>query len=304
MFTGLNCPHTVQSVVAYVDSQMTVHSMSPVLTKTSSPEKLSGSYSVLANYMTNNCLKLNDDKTHLLIMTTRQKQRIVNIDVQINTPTDLVKPIKSEKLLGVIIQDDLKWSEYIQNNDKSLIKQLNTRLNALKMICKVATFKTRLMVANGIFCSKLIFQISLWGGTEDYLLKSLQVVQNKAARSVSRRGRYTPVVDLLRQCGWLSVRQLVYYHSVILMYKALQTTFPRYIYNKLAREFPYNTRLAESQAVRMGSEFQAKLELTERSFMHRATNSYNKLPTAIRQVQKIEDFKKQLKTWVQVNINT
>ena len=29
--------------------------------------------------MNNNRLKLNDDKTHLLIMTTRQKQRILNI---------------------------------------------------------------------------------------------------------------------------------------------------------------------------------------------------------------------------------
>ena len=134
-------------------------------------------------------------------MTTGQKQRLVNIDVKINTTSEVIKPIKSEKLLGVFIQDDLKWSEYIQNNERSLIKQLNTRLNALKMISKVANFKTRLMVANGIFSSKLIFQISLWGGAEEYLLRSLQVVQNKAARSVARRGRYTPVMELLSQCG-------------------------------------------------------------------------------------------------------
>ena len=153
------------------------------------------------------------------------------------------------------------------------------------------------MVANGIFCSKLIFQISLWGGAENYILRSLQIVQNKAARSVARRGRYTPVVELLRQCGWLSVKQLVFYHSVILVYKAVKITFPRYIHSKLSSEFPYNTRLAESQAVRMGGEFKSKLELTEKSFMQRSTLSYNQLPTSLRQVQKLENFKKQLKTW-------
>ena len=265
-------------------------------------EKLNDKYTILADYMANNRLKLNDDKTHLLIMTTKQKQRIVNINVQINTPTEDIKPVKSEKLLGIFIQDDLKWTEYIQNNDKSLLKQLSSRLNALRIVSGVASFKARLMIANGIFCSKLIFQISLWGGTEDFLLKSLQVVQNKAARFVTRRGKYTPVVELLGQCGWLSVRQLVFYHSTILIYKTLQTTYPKYIYNKLSSDFPYNTRLAQSEAVRMGPDFKSKLELTEKSFMSRATTSFNQLPTSLRQIPKIEAFKKKLKTWVLGNV--
>ena len=141
-------------------------------------QKLNERYNVLANYMGNNRLKLNDDKTHLLIMATKQKQRMMNLCVNIITPTEVIKPIKSEKLLGIFIQDDLKLSDYIQNNEKSLIKQLTSRLNDLRMISRVACFKTRLMIANGIFCSKLIFQIRLWGGTEDFLLTSLQVVQN------------------------------------------------------------------------------------------------------------------------------
>ena len=256
----------------------------------------------MANYLGNSRLKLNDDKTHLLIMTTRQKRRLLDINIEINTPTEDIKPIKTEKLLGIIIQDDLRWTEYIQNHEKSLIKQLTSRLNALKLISGIASFKIRLMIANGIFCSKLIFQISLWGGAEDFLLNSLQIVQNKAARFVTRRGKYTPVVELLGQCGWLSVRQLVFYHSTILIYKTLQTTYPKYIYNKLSSDFPYNTRLAQSEAVRMGPDFKSKLELTEKSFMSRATTSFNQLPTSLRQIPKIEAFKKKLKSWVLENV--
>ena len=76
---------------------------------------------ILAEYMGNDKLKLNDDKTHLLIMTTKQKQRLVNINIQI-TNTEEIKPIKSDKLLRIVIQDDLKWGDYIQNSVKSLIK--------------------------------------------------------------------------------------------------------------------------------------------------------------------------------------
>ena len=151
---------------------------------------------------------------------------MLNIRTKINTPNEVIKPIRTEKLLGIVIQNDLKWNEYLLHNEKSLIKQLIPRLNALKIITKIASFEVRLMIANGIFCSKLIFQISLWGGTEVNLLEALQVIQNKAARSVCKGDKYTAVVDLLRQCGWLSVKQLVFFHSVVLVYKTLLTTYP------------------------------------------------------------------------------
>ena len=111
------------------------------------------------------------------------------------------------------------------------------------------------------------------------------------------------MADLLRQCGWLSVRQLVFYHSVILIYKTSQTTYPKYIYSKLSSQFPYNTRLAESDSVRMGPEFMSKLEITEKSFMNRSTVSYNKLPAELRKISKLEVFKKKLKVWVLENVN-
>ena len=73
--------------------------------------KLNEKYKVMADYLGNNRLKLNDDKTHLLIMTTKQKRRLVNITAKIETAQEDIKPIKSEKLLGIFIQDDLKWGE-------------------------------------------------------------------------------------------------------------------------------------------------------------------------------------------------
>ena len=157
-------------------------------------------------------------------MTTKQRQRLLVNNVEINTEIEVIKPIQSEKLLGIVIQNYLKWSDYILKDDKSLVRQLTTRLSALKLVSDVASFKVRLMIANGIFSSKLIFQISVWGGAESYLLDALQIVQNKAARFVARGERFTPVIDLLKQCGWLSVRQLAFYHSVLLIKKTLNTS--------------------------------------------------------------------------------
>ena len=59
------------------------------------------------------------------------------VNIQIETGTEHIKPVKSEKLLGIHIQNDLKWSEYIINDEKSLIKQLNLRINALQIVSMV-----------------------------------------------------------------------------------------------------------------------------------------------------------------------
>jgi hypothetical protein len=55
------------------------------------------------------------------------------------------------------------------------------------------------MVANGIVVSKLIYLIQWWGGCSDYLINFLQILQNRAARLVTRLGWFTPVEVLLHQ---------------------------------------------------------------------------------------------------------
>ena len=123
----------------------------------------------------------------------------------------VVKPQDNERLLGGFISNDLTWKENIRDNKKSLFRILTSRINALSKICKISSFKTRKMIANGIFCSNLISLISVWGGSPNYLidLQKLQKLQNRAARLVTKKNIYTPIKTLLAQCGWLTVKRLI-----------------------------------------------------------------------------------------------
>ena len=121
-----------------------------------------------------------------------------------------IAPSSVERLFGANVHQDMRWVElqHVLDSDESLVKALNKRLGALKKISKIASFKTRKTIANGIFMSKLIYLMPLWSGCEDYLVKILQVVQNKAARVVNRQNNYTSTKAVLSACGWMSVRQL------------------------------------------------------------------------------------------------
>ena len=53
----------------------------------------------------------------------------------------------------------MKFGEHLQANKDSLLSSLNKRIGALKLIARVANFKTRKMIADGILMSKLIYLI-------------------------------------------------------------------------------------------------------------------------------------------------
>ena len=251
--------------------------------------------------MVANKLVLNSDKTHLLIMATPyQHRQHQDYGITLNTGAEIILPSYKEKLLGGFITNDFKYNEHLKDNEQSAFRSLFSRVNALAKISKLASFKTRKMVANGIVISKLVYLIQWWGGCSDYLLNYLQVLQNRAARLVTRHGLFTPNAVVLHQCGWLSVRQMVQYHSLVLVAKIKLQNKPEYFREHFNSNFPYRTRLATGLGIRR--EDQLSHDVTKNSFAPRTTATWNLLPAVIRSLQSIEQFKQQLRPWIKENI--
>ena len=143
---------------------------------------------------------------------------------------------------------------------------------------------TFLMVANG-------------GGTQKYLLSALQVQQLTAARAVCGYGCWGwSKRKLLDRVGWLSVSQLVFYHTVLQAHKTLQTGVPKSLYQSLSSDYPYKTRSAASGQIRQDQKFSS-----QSSFKYRAMQCYNRVPSSIR-VGSTATVKRKLKLWIKSNI--
>ena len=133
-------------------------------------------------------------------------------------------------------------------------------------------------------------------------MKMLQVIQNKAARYITKSSFFTPTRELLKQCRWLSVSQLSAYHSLVMTHKTMLSQKPSYLYDKFGSEYPCNTRLAASRKIRIDGNFDADLSLAKDSFRWRASKLYNDLPVHIRTETKMVKFKFYLKEWVSSNV--
>ena len=64
-------------------------------------------------------------------------------NVILHTSIGDIRPSNSEKFLGGIVQKDLKWTDHIAKDKDNLLSALNKRCNALQLIAKVSSFKTR-----------------------------------------------------------------------------------------------------------------------------------------------------------------
>ena len=178
---------------------------------------------------------------------------------------------------------------------------LTTRVNALTKVCWSADFKTRKMVANAIVMSRLVYLVQLYGDGKDYLLASLQVLENKAARAVTRLPWGTPTAVVLNQIGWLSIKQLTVYHQLISVYKIKCDQKPVYLWEKFRDKFNYKTRQATGNCLQVSRT--PKSDTSKDSFVHKSTILWNTLPVKLRTSQlSLLKFKMELKIWVKANI--
>ena len=105
----------------------------------------------------------------------------------------------SEKLLGVIIiNNTLTWKHHIFGDEENLglLKELSKRIGICKRMRKSISDSKFKQVVAGIFTSKLIYRITVWGGIwglnrqqnttntsiSKEAMRRLQVCQNKIMR--------------------------------------------------------------------------------------------------------------------------
>ena len=116
----------------------------------------------------------------------------------------------------------------------------------------------------------------------------------------------------------MSVRQLMTYHSLVLLYKTLKHKTPEYLYHRVTAggKFPYKTRQAATCPEGFSFEIQHpvdsgtvrqvtgnKLDLSKNGWCWRSVEMFNTIPDHIRLETNLVNFKKKLKVWVDLNVS-
>ena len=252
--------------------------------------KLTENCEKVVDWMCCNKFKLNADKTHLLTVGTEQRLKILDKTVEVTMDGIVLveNKVKSELLLGCQLESSLKWHIQVEE----LVKKLKKRLAGLASLKYIAPYETRKTLTHGIFNSVLVYCLPLFGGCGVMEIKKLQVIQNKAAQIVTHSPPRASRAAMYNKLQWLTVNQLITYHTLLTVFKIRKTKEPEYLASFLLSDNRSGHIIIPN----------TQLTLAKNSFVWRGSLNWNLLPLHLRSSNTIGCFKRGAKDWVIHNV--
>lgn len=240
--------------------------------------------------MSTHMLKLNDDKTEFLFISSSYFQNhFPDLSFLIGDAT--IRKSVTARNLGVMFDSTLSMSKQVT----SICKSAYYHIRNIGSIRKYLTHECASILIHAFITSRIDYCNSLLAGISDYNLQRIQRVQNTAARILSLTRKFDHITPVLKQLHWLPVRLRIHFKILLLTYRVIHGTAPVYLCDLLK---PLN----HSRSLRSTDKELLLIPRTrlknygERSFSVIAPRLWNDLPISLRRSPSINAFKSGLKT--------
>ena len=242
-------------------------------------------------WMTSNKLKLNDDKTELIVITSKYLQsRPTNSCFQIvSTP---IHASPSARNLGIIFDNTLSMDDHIKNVCKSAYFHIRN----INKIRKILDNDAAATLVHALVTSRLDNGNALLCGITEKQLNKLQLAQNSAARMLTRTRKFDHISSILIKLHWLPIRHRINFKLIMLTWKALHDMAPNYLCELLLPYTPKRTLRSTDKLLLTTPRTLSSYG--DRAFYAAAPKLWNTLPLELRSCTSIDTFKKSLKTYL------
>ncbi len=136
---------------------------------------------------------------------------------------------------------------------------------------------------------------SLLGGCPASSIDKLQIVQNAAARVLTRSRKYDHITPILRSLHWLPIKFRISYKILLLTYKALNDLAPAYLASLLSCYNPTRSLRSQNSGLLVVPRIE-KSTKRGRTFLYLAPKLWNSLPDNVQGSDTRSLFKSRLKT--------
>lgn len=242
-------------------------------------------------WMLKNKLKINDSKTELLVIGSKTALQKLG-DLQIEIGAELVAPSEKVRNLGSIF--DSEMSMQAQAND--ITKRAYFHLRRIRHIRKHLSNEACAKAIHVKVTSTLDFQNALLLGCPNKITKRLQLVQNNAARLLTRTNRRDHITPVLKNLHWLPIEARIKYKTLSMIHRSLHCeNSPTYLKNILSLYQPARALRSSTDAWTLTVKRSSRA-CGEGAFSVLGPKLWNTLPLSLRSNPNNDIFKQNLKT--------
>ena len=171
----------------------------------------------IQDWMKFNKLKLNGDKTEIVLLSSQFNRREVHIDnIQIGDVD--IKPSSSARNLGVIFDSHLTMDIHV----RKVCSTAYYHLRNISSIRRSLTRESATSLVHAFVSSRVDYCNSLLSGISKSSLQKLQRVQNMAARLIVGLKKRDHITPTLKSLHWLPVEQRIMFKVLFITFKIIQ----------------------------------------------------------------------------------
>ena len=253
-------------------------------------EKIANCTRDIKKWMTENYLKLNDEKTEVIIITPRNTHSLNVTSVNIGDTT--VPITKSAKNIGVTFDANLTLHEHITNTCRACFMQLR-KIASIRRYISIEACES---LVHALITSRLDYCNSMLYGLPNYQLKRLQCVQNMAARIVKQVGKYDHISPIMFELHWLPVHKRIEFKMLTMTFKIIHGLAPSYLEELIELNHPKRVLRSGTNHFTLKVPRYRTKTYGLRRFSVSAPTLWNRLPDKLRESTDFSVFKKLLKT--------
>ncbi|XP_029284776.1 uncharacterized protein LOC115006618, partial [Cottoperca gobio] len=274
----------------YADDTQLYLSIKP--DETNQLAKLQACLKDIKTWMSSNFLMLNTDKTEVIILGPKRLRNAFSNDIEALDGINLASST-TVRNLGVIFDQDLSFNSHI----KQISRTAFFHLRNIAKIRHILSQNDAEKLVHAFVTSRLDYCNSLLSGCPKKSLKTLQLIQNAAARVLTRTRKWDHITPVLAALHWLPVKYRIEFKILLLTYKSIKGQAPAYLKDLIV---PYKpTRALRSQtAGLLVVPRVSKSTMGARAFSYQAPLQWNQLPVCVREADTLSTFKSRLKTFL------
>ncbi len=191
----------------------------------------------------------------------------------------------------MLFDSNLSFESHVSSICKTAFFHLK---NISKLRPMLSTSNAEILI-HAFMTSRLDYCNALLGGCSARLINKLQLVQNAAARVLTRTRKYDHISPVLSTLHWLPTKHRIDFKILLMTYKALNGLAPQYLSELLSHYSPPRP-LRSQNSGRLIIPRISKSTAGGRSFSFLAPKLWNNLPNTVREADTLCQFKSRLKT--------